>query len=120
MKRKKFENVDVLVSLEAIMKQNTAYFQEDLECDRKIILERAGNSNTDDKTLLWLSRDTGTECLRERDVFIKGTVGHEIWCYHAEPAAVTTLPMPWNFTGYRTGGPWVIYMNWTMQNITGR
>lgn len=84
MKRKKFENVDVLVSLEAIMKQNTAYFQEDLECDRKIILEQAGNSNTDDKTLLWLSRDTGTECLRERDVFIKGTVGHEIWCYHAE------------------------------------
>lgn len=84
VKRKKFENIDILASLEAIMKQNTAYFQEDLECDRKIILERAGSSNTDDKTLLWLSRDTGTECLRERDVFIKGTVGHEIWCYYAE------------------------------------
>lgn len=84
MKRKKFENVDILASLEAIMKQNTAYFNEDLEYDRKLILERAESSDADDKTLLWLSRSTGTECLRERDVFIKGTAGHEIWCYYAE------------------------------------
>lgn len=80
----KFENVDVMASLEVIMKQNTAYFQEDLEYDRKTILERAGSSNADDKTLLWLSRNTGTECLRERDVFIQGTTAHEIWCYYAE------------------------------------
>lgn len=38
----------------------------------------------DEKTLLWLSRETGTECLLERDVFIKGTAANDIWCYYAE------------------------------------
>ena len=30
MKLQKFENVDVITSLEAIMKQNTAFYQNDL------------------------------------------------------------------------------------------
>ena len=34
MKLQKFENVDVIASLEAIMKQNTAFYQSDFE-DRK-------------------------------------------------------------------------------------
>lgn len=36
-KLNKFENVDVFVSLEAIMKQNTGFYQSDFEIDKKII-----------------------------------------------------------------------------------
>ena len=31
----KFEDVDVIASLEAIMKQNTAFYQNDFDLDRK-------------------------------------------------------------------------------------
>ena len=33
----KFENVDLFASLEAIMKQNTGFYQSDLEIDKEII-----------------------------------------------------------------------------------
>lgn len=35
-KLSKFENVDVIASLEAIMKQNTAFYQSDFEIDKRI------------------------------------------------------------------------------------
>ena len=33
----RFENVDLFASLEAIMKQNTGFYQSDLEIDKEII-----------------------------------------------------------------------------------
>ena len=41
-KRNKFENVDVLASLEAILKQNTGFYQSDFDIDKQIIAEKAG------------------------------------------------------------------------------
>ncbi len=41
MKLQKFENVDVIASLEAIMKQNTAFYQSDFDIDKQI-LQKAG------------------------------------------------------------------------------
>ena len=67
-KLNKFENVDVFASLEAIMKQNTGFYQSDFDIDKKIIAEKAASQNPADKTLLWLSRPSGTYCFRERDV----------------------------------------------------
>ena len=55
-KRNKFENVDVLASLEAILKQNTGFYQSDFDIDKQIIAEKAESPNKEDKTLLWLSR----------------------------------------------------------------
>ena len=37
MKLQKFENVDVIASLEAIMKQNTAFYQSDFDIDKQIL-----------------------------------------------------------------------------------
>ena len=37
MKLQKFENVDVIASLEAIMKQNTAFYQSDFDIDLSLI-----------------------------------------------------------------------------------
>lgn len=80
----KFENVDVMAALRSIMKQNTAYFQGDLEYDRKFIQECAKSGNANDKVLLWLSRESGTVSLRERNVFVNGTAANELWRYYAE------------------------------------
>ena len=44
-KLNKFENVDVFASLEAIMKQNTGFYQSDFDIDKKIIAEKAASQN---------------------------------------------------------------------------
>ena len=43
-KLNKFEDVDVFASLEAIMKQNTGFYQSDFDIDRQIIAEKAAFS----------------------------------------------------------------------------
>ena len=37
----KFENMDLFASLEAIMKQNTGFYQSDLDIDKEIIAKAA-------------------------------------------------------------------------------
>lgn len=69
----KFENMDLFASLEAIMKQNTGFYQSDLDIDKEIIAKAAASPHREDKTLLWFCRPSGTHCFRERDVFLKDT-----------------------------------------------
>ena len=52
----KFENMDVIAALEAIMHQNTAYYQSDFAYDIKMMREAARSDQPEDKLLLWLSR----------------------------------------------------------------
>ena len=49
----KFENVDVLASLQQIMQQNTAAFQNDFDIDKKILTQAAKSKNAEDKVYLW-------------------------------------------------------------------
>ena len=72
-KLNKFEDVDVFASLDAIMKQNTGFYQSDFDIDREIIAKTAASASKEDKTLLWFCRPSGTHCFRERDVFLKDT-----------------------------------------------
>ena len=58
----KFENMDVIAALEAIMHQNTAYYQSDFAYDIKMLREAARSDQPEDKLLLWLSRPSGTFC----------------------------------------------------------
>ena len=66
----KFEDVDVIASLEAIMKQNTAFYQNDFDLDRNILQKAAASPTAEDRRLLWFSRPSGTSCFRERGVLI--------------------------------------------------
>ena len=85
----KFENVDVLASLQQIMQQNTAAFQNDFDIDKKILTQAAKSKNAEDKVYLWFSRPNGTHCLRERDVFLRGTREHNTFrFYHDKILAV--------------------------------
>ena len=83
-KQNKFENVDVLASLNAILKQNTGFFQSDFDIDREIIAKAAASASKEDKTLLWFCRPSGTHCFRERDVFLKDTAPHNTWRFYME------------------------------------
>lgn len=78
----KFENMDLFASLEAIMKQNTGFYQSDLDIDKEIIAKAAASPHREDKTLLWFCRPSGTHCFRERDVFLKDTAPHNTWRFY--------------------------------------
>ena len=81
---KKFENVDVLAALDAIMKQNTAFYQSDLKYDQDTLTEAAKGRDANGKTFLWLSRPSGTQCNPERLVLMGGTASHNTWRFFAE------------------------------------
>lgn len=70
----KFSNVDVLAALDAIMKQNTGFYQEQFQHDRQTITEAAASPAKDDKTLLWVSAPAGTCCVPEKDLLIRENV----------------------------------------------
>lgn len=99
----KFENVDVLSTLEAIMRTNTGFFQNDFDIDKQIIAKAAAQTAAEDKTLLWLSRPSGTHCFKERDVFLKGTAAHNTWRFHKEQTRDRILAYAVELTGIESG-----------------
>lgn len=102
-KLNKFEDVDVLASLEAILKQNTGFYQSDFDIDKQIIAEKAASPNKEDKPLLWLSRPSGTYCFRERDVFISDTAPHNTWRFYKEQTRDHILAYAVELTGVQDG-----------------
>lgn len=103
MKLQKFENVDVVASLEAIMKQNTAFYQSDFEVDKQILQKAAISPIPEGKRLLWFSRPSGTCCFRERDVFLKDTRQHNTWRFYGEQTHDTILAYAVELTGTEQG-----------------
>ncbi len=62
----KFMEIDLLDSLEKIMKKNTRSYQGDFSYDRKDLEEAAAKADTlplRERTYLWMSRCCGTWCL---------------------------------------------------------
>ena len=99
----KFENVDILACLDAVMKQNTGLYQSDFEIDKEIIHKAAASPDREDRTLLWLSRPSGTHCFRERDVFLKDTRPYNTWKFHGEQTRDRILAYAVELTGIENG-----------------
>lgn len=95
----KFENVDVIAALGEIMRQNTAFYQSDFDIDKGIIQRAAASDQAVDKTLLWMSRPSGTYCFRERDVYLKGTRQHNTWRFYGEQTRDKILAYAVELTG---------------------
>ena len=99
----KFEDVDVIASLEAVMKQNTAFYQSDFEIDKEILQEAAQRPAIEDRRLLWFSRPSGTCCFRERDVFLKDTRQHNTWKFYGEQTRDNVLAYAVELKGTEQG-----------------
>ena len=97
------EVVNLFASLEAIMKQNTGFYQSDLEIDKEIIAKAAASPHREDKTLLWFCRPSGTHCFRERDVFLKDTAPHNTWRFYMEQTSDRVLAYAIELTGKERG-----------------
>ena len=99
----KFENMDVIAALEAIMHQNTAYYQSDFAYDIKMLREAARSDQPEDKLLLWLSRPSGTFCFRERDALLKDTQAYNTWKFCGEQTHDRILAYAVELTGTANG-----------------
>ena len=99
----KFENVDILKSLKAIMQTHTEHFQSDFDIDIKILKQAAKSPTSEDKKYLWICRPAGTWCLRERDTFIKDTREHNTFCFYAEQTRDKILAYAVELTGIEKG-----------------
>ena len=75
----KFMGVDLIQSLEAILHQNTGFYQSDFEIDKQILAMAASEPEGRDRTFLWLLRPYGTHCLKEYEVFLKGSAAYDVW-----------------------------------------
>lgn len=99
----KFENVDIVASLDTIMRQNTAFYQSDFDIDKGILQKAAASQSVEDKTLLWFSRPSGTQCDRERDIFLKDTAPYNTWRYYGEQTRDNILAYAVTITGSEDG-----------------
>lgn len=80
----KFENIDILKSLKAIMRQNTEAYREDFNADMQYIGAMSHSNLPTDRILLWMSRPTGTWCFLEENVFVKDTNANRTWLYYVD------------------------------------
>ena len=91
----KFENVDILKSLKAIMQTHTQHYQSDFEIDIETLKQAAKSQNPEDTS--------GTWCLRERDTFLKGSREHNTFCFYAEQSRDKILAYAMELTGIDRG-----------------
>jgi hypothetical protein len=81
---RKYENVDVIAALGAVMEINTEHYKSHFQYDIEMFQKGAATPDGDLNRLLWLSRPNGTECFRERDAHVKEIHSHNAWCYYAD------------------------------------
>ena len=102
----KFMGIDLLDSLERIMKKNTLSYQGDFSYDRKELEEVAAKADAlplRERTYLWMSRRCGTWCLKERRVYLKETAAYNIWTYYGDGRSERILAYAVEVTGLEDG-----------------
>jgi hypothetical protein len=81
---RKYENVDVIAALGAVVEINTEHYKSDFKYDIDMFKEAARHPDGENNRFLWLSRQSGTECFRERDVYLIESQAHNSWPYYAD------------------------------------
>lgn len=102
----KFVRIDLLDTLENIMKKNTLSYQGDFAYDRKELEEAAAKADAlplRERTYLWMSRRCGTWCLKEWRVYLKETAAYHIWTYYGNGGSERILAYAIEVTGMEDG-----------------
>jgi len=76
---RKFENVDIVAALGAVVELNTANYKSDFKYDIEMFKKAAQHPDGENNRFLWLSRPSGTYCQLERDTYIKDTAAFNYW-----------------------------------------
>ena len=80
----KFTNINLLDAMGRVVEKHTKHYQSDFAIDMETLREAAIAPLPQDKTFVWLAREMGTWCLRERDVFVTETRQNNTFCFYQE------------------------------------
>ena len=80
---RKYKDVDIVAALGAVVELNTEHYKSDFRYDIEQFKRAAQNPDGENNRLLWLSRQSGTWCYPERDVYIKDTAAFNTWNSYA-------------------------------------
>jgi hypothetical protein len=76
---RKYENVDVIATLGAVVEINTEHYKSDFKYDIEKIREAAKHPDGENTRLLFMSRQSGTWCVKEREAYIKDAEAYNLW-----------------------------------------
>ncbi|MDR0326030.1 MAG: hypothetical protein LBI19_08070 [Oscillospiraceae bacterium] len=79
---RKYENADIVAALGAVVEINTEHYKGDFRYDLETFRKAAQHPDGENNRFLWLSRQSGTECVKEREAFINGSEAHHRWNYY--------------------------------------
>ncbi len=87
----KLVNVNVLDVMRGIVNSHTKHYKTDFDYDVETLKKAVVKPGRADRTFLWLCRERGTWLLRERDVFIQGTMENSTFRHYAGQTAEAVL-----------------------------
>lgn len=73
----------MIAALEAVLDENTRFYRDDFEKDVEKLIRAAG-STEQETTFYWMSRESGTWCEPERELFIRDSFAYKIWTFYAD------------------------------------
>lgn len=76
------KKIDIIPFLEGIVEKNTRSYQSDLAYDERRLQGAMLETSQENRTFLWMSRSCGTQCVLEREVFLRETGAHDIWTHY--------------------------------------
>ena len=100
----KFMNVDLEAILPQIMAQKTAFHQKDLSYALDEMREGAATGDPAKRNFVVVFRQSGVECLNERDMFIAGTRSYNICQYYHRHTREPVLAYSVELTGDGSNG----------------
>jgi hypothetical protein len=100
---RKYENVDVVAALGAVLEVNTEHYKSDFKYDLDMFKEAAAAPDGENNRLVWLSRQNGTECFKERDIYLVESQAHNSWTYYADSRSETPRAYAVDIKGYDGG-----------------
>lgn len=78
------KQTDILAFLGQVVQENTEYYRSDFVYDTTTLTKAIWETNLEDHIFYWMSRPAGTWCVKEREVFLRGTTAHSIWTQYAD------------------------------------
>lgn len=76
------KDIDIIAFLSEIVQANTRNYQTDFQYDIESLKAAAAASEVENRSLLWMSRPSGTWCFKEREVFLQNTSANQTWPFY--------------------------------------
>ncbi len=76
------KDIDIIAFLSEILQANTQNYQSDFQYDIETLQAAAVAEEAERRSLLWMSRPSGTWCFKEREVFLQNAAASQTWQFY--------------------------------------